>query len=390
MSTLTPTRRIWLALAAMATLFSFLPGVAAADPGSGARVSAEVSSAESSVVADSGDAVVRAGLPASPAVSIVVTPATQEISNNVDPEYSVTVTNTGDVSFAEPDGRVTVLGAETNCGRTLSLAVGESTTYTCRGEGGPGGPGTITIDFAASAVNDVLDLAAAAETDVELTVFVPAPGLSFEVTPAVQTIDSGSRPTFQVTVTNTGNIDFAEAGWADVRVRLQTDEFDDTDCDRDLDLVVGASLTYTCLAPFGLTEGRSFSFRAVGINDRWKFDPVSLEREVEVQVRSVAPTTTNPSTTVPSTTVSSTTTASTVVPTTAAPVTTDPGGVQSSDLDNPGPRPEAQPSTTPSAVDNGALARTGSDTQGLIASGIALVLLGSGLLAVRRRGLRNA
>ena len=134
-----------------------------------------------------------------PAIEIQKTPDTQQILAGGTADFTITVTNTGDVALTNATVTDTLAP---DCDATLGgLAVGASTSYTCSLSG-------IAADFTNTADVSADHPAGGAVTDDDTAdVDVVAPAINIEKTPDAQTILSGGDATFTITVENTGDVD---------------------------------------------------------------------------------------------------------------------------------------------------------------------------------------
>ncbi|MCH7925259.1 MAG: DUF11 domain-containing protein, partial [Planctomycetes bacterium] len=145
-----------------------------------------------------------------PTIVIEKTPDFQQVVALGTANFTITVTNTGDVSL----DNVTVTDAKApDCDSSLgTLSVGESVNYTCS-----------LISVAQSLTNtasvtgdpplgdSVIDIDNA---DVE----VVNPSIDIQKTPDIQQIAVGGNATFTLTVTNTGDVDLTDVGVTDALV----------------------------------------------------------------------------------------------------------------------------------------------------------------------------
>ncbi|MCP4304893.1 MAG: DUF11 domain-containing protein, partial [bacterium] len=178
-------------------------------------------------VSDSDDALVDV---VAPGVEIQKTPDTQQIHNGDDVTFTITVTNNGDQDLVD----LTVTDALTPaCDTTIAaLAVGESTSYDCTATG-------VTDDFtniAAVAGADALGNPVSDSDDAAVDVINPA--IDIQKTPDNQAVVVNGTATFDITVTNEGDVDLTGVTVSDPAA---------PGCDNTIgDLGVGASVTYSC------------------------------------------------------------------------------------------------------------------------------------------------
>ena len=137
-----------------------------------------------------------------PAISITKDPASQRFLNGGTANFTITVTNTGNVTLTN----VTVTDAlAPGCARTsaqlganATLAPGASFSYACT-------LANVTADFTNSATATGTPPVGADVTDTDTAeVDVIAPAINVEKTPDSQTFQTGGTATFTITVTNTG------------------------------------------------------------------------------------------------------------------------------------------------------------------------------------------
>jgi uncharacterized repeat protein (TIGR01451 family) len=197
--------------------------------------------------------------PSSPAISITKNPKSQSIASGAAANFTITVTNTGNVTLTN----VTVSDALTpGCNESsttipalASMAPGASVTYNCSLANvtasftnsatatgtPPSGPNVSATDTAPVTVAPLVPPPVKPSTPPPPPKPKPAPthpAISIVKDPASQTIGVGATATFTITVKNTGDVTLT-----DVTV---TDQLS-ADCDRSLGtLDAGQSKTYTC------------------------------------------------------------------------------------------------------------------------------------------------
>ncbi|MDH5422572.1 MAG: carboxypeptidase regulatory-like domain-containing protein, partial [Acidimicrobiia bacterium] len=143
------------------------------------------------------------------------------------------VTNTGqtdlfDLVVADP--------LSPNCDATIAtLPIGESTSYLCSSD-------PVAGDFTNIANVTAEDALGGSWTDLDPgDVDLVDPGLAISKTPNLQTLLSGETATFEITVTNTGDIDLDNVDVLDPLA---------PDCDNPIGtLAAGESVTYVCTRP---------------------------------------------------------------------------------------------------------------------------------------------
>lgn len=142
-----------------------------------------------------------------PSIEIVKTPATQEVAPGDTANFTLTVTNVGDVDLdtvvvtdPECDAAPVFDGVDDDNDGLLSPA--EDWVYTCS-----------TSDVQAGFTNTTAVTAMDTETDEEVSdndtaiVTVSAPGIQIAKTPATQQVNPGGTAAFTLTVTNSGDTD---------------------------------------------------------------------------------------------------------------------------------------------------------------------------------------
>ena len=140
-------------------------------------------------------------------VTIEKTPDLQTLLAGENATFTITVTNTGDTDLTS----ITVSDPlAPDCDATIaSLAVGESTSYTCS-------LAAVSADF-----TDVADVTADNPLGTPVTdsddalVDVVTPGVEIQKTPDLQTIYSGDDAVFTITVINTGDQDLVDLAVTD-------------------------------------------------------------------------------------------------------------------------------------------------------------------------------
>jgi len=174
-----------------------------------------------------------------PAITIVKTPDQQTVLQGATATFNIAVTNTGQVTLTNV--RVTDAQAP-GCARTqsdiaglASMAPGATLSYSCT-------LANVQASFTNVAVAtgtppfgaDVTD-----DDDAVVTVRIPHPAITIVKNPKAQTVSAGGTATFQITVTNTGDVELTNVTVADASA---------PDCNRSLGtLAPGQSApTYTC------------------------------------------------------------------------------------------------------------------------------------------------
>ncbi len=142
----------------------------------------------------------------SPAIQIVKTPASQTVAVGSDVNFTLTVTNPGDVeltSVVVTDAMCTVgpafVGGDTNTNNTLETT--ETWIYSCT-------VNNVIADFTNTASVSGMPPVGPAVTDNDsAAVNVIAPAIQIVKSPALQTVVTGSDVSFTLTVTNPGDAD---------------------------------------------------------------------------------------------------------------------------------------------------------------------------------------
>jgi hypothetical protein len=227
------------------------------------------------------------GCETSPALSIGVAPANQDVELGGDASFEVTLTNTGDEDFASVsvDASVDADLDVAACGSNGPLAVGGERSYSCSAEGVDAEFDLILLANA-TGVDPLCKAADAANAHVAVQPPSCAtnPDLTVTVVPMDQEVPVDGDASFQVTVTNSGDEDLEDVAVASSVAA----------CDKDIGaLAVGEDFSYSCTAA-GVGGDLIVSFDADG---RGVSDP-----EVCEALGSVAATVGNPTTTTMGTT----------------------------------------------------------------------------------------
>ncbi|MCP5099631.1 MAG: DUF11 domain-containing protein, partial [Chloroflexi bacterium] len=133
-----------------------------------------------------------------PQLTVVKTAVSDTILYNSTANFTVTVTNTGDVNLTN----VEVVDLDTpNCNNDAigTLTVGQSTEYTCSFS-------NATVDIDATATATGTHQLGQINANDSAIVDVINPSIALSITPDEQQILSGDNVNFSVTVTNTGNV----------------------------------------------------------------------------------------------------------------------------------------------------------------------------------------
>jgi uncharacterized repeat protein (TIGR01451 family) len=176
-----------------------------------------------------------------PKIDIEKTPDFQTITSGTGAVFTITVTNTGDVDLTN----VTVTDPlSPNCNKSIGpLAQGASATYSCTSP-------TLTADLlnVASVTGKSGNETVTDSDDAHVTVVAPPftppppptphPGIAILKNPKSQTVASGATATFNITVTNTGDVTLTNVTVVDLIA---------PDCNRSIGTMApGATVTYSC------------------------------------------------------------------------------------------------------------------------------------------------
>jgi uncharacterized repeat protein (TIGR01451 family) len=195
--------------------------------------------------------------PSNPSIGVTKSPMEQTIERRATANWTITVTNTGNVTLTN----VTVSDTDApGCARTsatlpalASMAPNASVSYTCT-------LGKVSASFtnvAAATGTPPSGANPSANASAHVTVRVPPkpptpkpaptprpvthPSVTLEKSPTSQTVSFGGTATFRITVTNSGDVALTNVSVSDPR---------SPDCNRDLrTLAAGASRSYTCTSP---------------------------------------------------------------------------------------------------------------------------------------------
>jgi len=200
-----------------------------------------------------------------PAVNIDKTPDSQTILTGDDATFTITVTNTGDVTLT--DVTVTDTLAPDCEASFASLGVGAVETYSCTLTG-------VTADFTNTASVTGDDPLANPITDSDTAdVDVIDPAIDIQKTPDDQTVVTGDDAGFTITVTNTGDVTLANVTVTDTLA---------PDCDAGFaSLAVGAVETYSCTVPGATSD---FTNTAAVTGDDPLGNPVTDSDTADVDV----------------------------------------------------------------------------------------------------------
>jgi uncharacterized repeat protein (TIGR01451 family) len=185
--------------------------------------------------------------PNTPAISITKNPKSQTIQSGGAASFSITVTNTGNVTLTNvtvTDSLAPACNASSSTIPALaSMAPGVSVSYNCALT-------NVTASFTNSATVTGTPPSGPNVTATDtapVTVTTPPPPavthpkIAITKDPASQTIGQGGKATFTITVTNTGDVTLTDVTVTDPK---------STNCSRDLGtLDAGKSKSYTCTKP---------------------------------------------------------------------------------------------------------------------------------------------
>jgi uncharacterized repeat protein (TIGR01451 family) len=168
-----------------------------------------------------------------PAIAIAKSPDTQSILTNGTANFTIAITNTGDVALAN----VSVSDAlAPNCNRNFaSLNAGQSQSYACS-------RANVTADFTNTAIvigSTPLNTTVSASDTAAVDVLGPA--ITLEKTPDTQVVVSGTTASFTIAVTNTGDVALTNLVISDPASPNCNNAFSM--------LAVGQSQTYACTSP---------------------------------------------------------------------------------------------------------------------------------------------
>jgi len=165
-----------------------------------------------------------------PAIAIAKTPDTQMVRSDDTVSFNIAVTNIGDIVLAN----VMVKDAQApNCNKSIaSLAAGASTSYACT-------LANVTADLTNSATVTAKPPVGPAVSATD-TAFVDVihPAVAVAKTPDTQMARSNDTVTFNITITNSGDVALANVTLTDIQA---------PDCNKSIaSLAAGASTSYAC------------------------------------------------------------------------------------------------------------------------------------------------
>jgi uncharacterized repeat protein (TIGR01451 family) len=200
-----------------------------------------------------------------PAIAIAKGPNPQQVVAGGTVTFDITVTNTGDVALS--DVAVTD-GAAPLCNNTIgALAIGETVTYSCD-------LANVAADF--TNIASVVGTHPASSTvsdDDSADVDVINPAVEVLKTPDSQQATAGSTVSFDITVTNTGDVDLTDVSVTDTPA---------PSCDATFaSLAAGAVETYSCTMTAGAVD---FTNTALVTGDDPLGDPVTDSDTADVDV----------------------------------------------------------------------------------------------------------
>ncbi len=214
-------------------IYCTLPGVTAdltniAVVTGGTTISTEISAADDAFV----DVI-------TPALTIAKTPLTQVVQSGSSAVFTITVTNSGDITLTNIRVDDTAVPA---CNRNIGpLAAGATYPYTCTQSNVPVAFTNVATASGDSPVNSVIT------TSNLATVTVITPALAVFKTPDFQAANNGDTVTFTITVSNTGDVTLAPITVTDALA---------PDCNRVITagLTAESLSTYNCTMEAGATD----------------------------------------------------------------------------------------------------------------------------------------
>jgi uncharacterized repeat protein (TIGR01451 family) len=173
-----------------------------------------------------------------PAITIAKTPDTQVVQSGSSALFTITVTNTGDITLTNVQVADTPVSA---CNRTIGdLSAGSANAYTCAQ---PNVTAAFTNTATVTGTPPLGSLVTSTDTAV-VTVITPA--LTIAKTPDLQVANNGDVVTFTITVTNTGDVPLAPITIADPLAPA---------CNQVIaSLAAGNSSNYNCTMVAGATD----------------------------------------------------------------------------------------------------------------------------------------
>ncbi len=186
--------------------------------------------------------------PSTPLISITKNPKSQTIASGATANFTITVTNSGNVTLTNvtvSDTQAPGCNASSSTiGALASMAPGASVTYNCS-------LANVTASFTNSATatgtppsgpnvtaTDTAPVTVTTPPPPPVTPAVTHPAISITKDPSSQTIGVGGTATFTITVKNTGDVTLTDVTVSDQR---------SADCNRSLGtLTAGQSKSYTC------------------------------------------------------------------------------------------------------------------------------------------------
>ena len=190
--------------------------------------------------------------PSTPSISLAKSPIEQTIERAATASWTITVTNTGDVTLTN----VTVSDTQApGCARTsatlpalASMSPKASVSYTCTLANVSASFTNVAVATGTPPSGANVSANASADVTVRLPLLPPTPkpkpkpvthpSIMLEKSPSSQTVSLGGTATFRITVTNNGDVALTHIKVSDPR---------SPDCSRDLrTLAAGASKSYTC------------------------------------------------------------------------------------------------------------------------------------------------
>jgi len=170
---------------------------------------------------------------AASSISATKTPKNQTVKSGEPASFTITLTNTGDTNLTP------VMVRDFNaaeCSRNISgLAIGETTSYTCSHTGETA---SYTNIISAMSWSPLTGTYATWNASAHVTVIPAAPAIRVVKTPAEQTVESGRKASFDISVTNTGNTALSP---------VLVYDFNAPECSRNFTSIApGGSRSYSC------------------------------------------------------------------------------------------------------------------------------------------------
>jgi len=175
-----------------------------------------------------------------PSVSVMKSPASQNVLSGGTANFTITAQNTGNADLSSvviSDPQCTTLTGPTGDDGDNILEVGETWSWDCTVT-------NVTANFTNTATVTGTPPTGPDVSDTDTAdVVVDAPGISLSKDPANQAVNSGDSAVFTLTVDNTGNADLSNVILQDPQCTTLTGPTGD---DGDLVLETGETWSYTC------------------------------------------------------------------------------------------------------------------------------------------------